>query len=113
MILQFIETTVFTKRWRELGLNDDDLLGLQKCLMENPTAGDIIIGSGGARKMRFALPHKGKSGGARIIYVDVLHDRQIHLLLCYAKAKQETLSNEQKHLLRAVIKAIKEERRYG
>ena len=109
MVLQFVETTTFTKRWNRLGLDEDDLLALQKRLMDNPMAGDIIIGTGGARKIRFALPHKGKSSGARVIYVDVLHDKQIHLLMCYAKAKQEALTDEQKHQLRTIIKAIREE----
>ena len=108
MILQFVETTVFTRLWEKLGLNDDDLRLLQKQLIKSPSEGELIVGTGGARKIRFALPHKGKSGGARVIYVDVLHDKQIHLLLCYAKAKQENLSPEQKIQLKAIIKVIKE-----
>lgn len=113
MVLQFVETTIFTKLWNELGLTQDDLLELQMRLMESPTSGDLIVGTGGARKIRFALRHKGKSGGARIIYVDILHDKQIHLLLCYTKAKKETLTDDQKKQLKAVIKAIKEEGRHG
>lgn len=105
---QFVETSIFVKRWKELQLDDDDLLELQNYLMQNPSIGDIIVGTGGARKIRFALPHKGKSGGARVIYVDVLHAGQIHLLLCYAKARQENLTSEQKQQLKTFIKAIKE-----
>ena len=106
---QFIETNIFTKLWQELGLNDEDLLKLQNHLMKDPLVGDIIQGTGGARKIRFALPNKGKSGGARIIYVDVFQDKQIYLLLCYSKAKQENLSDEQKQQLKILIKAIKED----
>ena len=110
MVLQFVETSIFTKRWNGLGLDDDDLRLLQKQLMTNPLCGELIVGTGGARKIRFALPHKGKSGGARVIYVDVLQDKQVHLLLCYAKAKQENLADDQKKQLKAIIKAIKEDR---
>lgn len=113
MVLQFVETTIFTKRWNELRLTESDLLELQMRLMENPIAGDLIVGTGGARKVRFALQHKGKSGGARIIYVDILHDKQIHLLLCYTKAERETLTDDQKKQLKTVIKAIKEAGRHG
>jgi hypothetical protein len=95
-------------RWSELNLTDRDLLKLQDYLMKHPAVGDIIVGTGGARKTRFALPNKGKSGGARIIYVDVLHDKQIHLLLCYPKSKQNNLTHEQKQQLKAYIKTIKE-----
>lgn len=37
-------------------------------LIEHPYAGDVIPGSGGARKLRWAAKGKGKRGGARIIY---------------------------------------------
>ena len=105
---QFVETDIFSKRWKELNLDDDDLLKLQWHLAEYPDAGKVISGTNGARKIRFALPHKGKSGGARVIYVDVLHHKRIYLLLCYAKAKQENLTGEQKQLLSSLIKTIKE-----
>ena len=43
----------------------DDLLDF---LARRPKAGRIIEGTGGLRKVRFARPGKGKSGGARVIY---------------------------------------------
>ena len=113
MVRQFVETTVFTKRWIEIGLDDDDLFALQKYLVKIPSAGDVIPGSGGARKLRFALPNKGKSSGARIIYVYVVQDEQIHLLLCYTKSKQETLTEIQKQQLKKLIKTIKEGKKNG
>jgi hypothetical protein len=36
--------------------------------MEQPDAGDIIPGSGGCRKLRWAAKGHGKRGGARVIY---------------------------------------------
>lgn len=39
----------------------EDLLG------RNPQAGEEIVGTGGCRKLRFARPGKGKSGGYRVI----------------------------------------------
>ena len=61
----FLETKIFMKRWRELELDDDDLLELQEFILKNPDAGDIIQGAGGLSKLRFALPGTGKSGGIR------------------------------------------------
>lgn len=72
MVRKFIETNAFTKRWNEMGLSDDDLLGLQNHIMKNTNAGNVIVGTGGARKIRYGLPQKGKSGGARVIYVDMI-----------------------------------------
>ena len=109
MVRQFVETTIFTKHWNEMGLNDDDLSELQSHIMRNPQAGDVIAGTGGARKIRYALPHKGKSGGARMIYVDIVHKKHTHLLLCYPKGKQEDLTEEQKKLVRQLTRILKGE----
>jgi len=86
-----------------------DLLELQSHIMKNTYAGDVIIGTGGARKIRYALPHKGKSGGARVIYVDIVYKKHTHLLLCYPKGKQEDLTEEQKKLVKQLTRALKGE----
>jgi len=61
---EFISTSIFDKRWDNLNLSDDDLRDLQNYIMKDPSAGDIIVGTGGAKKTRYALPGKGKSSGA-------------------------------------------------
>jgi len=81
--------------------------------LEHPSDGKLLVGASGARKIRFALPHKGKSGGVRVIYVDVIHDKEIHLLLCYAKSQQESLTAEQTQQLKAYIEIIKGEKPNG
>jgi mRNA-degrading endonuclease RelE of RelBE toxin-antitoxin system len=63
----FIETKLFT-RLADEELSDDELARLQGYLNENAEAGDIIRGSGGVRKMRWAAAGRGKRGGLRIIY---------------------------------------------
>ena len=50
-----------------MGLNDDNLKELEQELLKNPQLGDVIEGTGGARKLRIKLGNHGKSGGARII----------------------------------------------
>jgi len=96
MSREFIMTLVFDRLWNKQNLEDEDLLKLQIDLMTNPKIGDIIRGTGGARKMRFALHDTGKSGGIRIIYVDLTHKDQTYLLLCYPKSQQDDLTPEQK-----------------
>ena len=109
MTRQFIETTVFTRYWHDMGLNADDLLGLQSYIMKYGHASDVIPGTGGAKKIRYALPHKGKSGGARIIYVDIVQKEHTHLLLCYPKSKQDNLTPEQKKIILQLTKSLKGE----
>jgi len=56
----------------------------------NPEAGDLIKGSGGCRKVRWAASGRGKSGGARVIYFNV-SDQTIWLLIAYTKGKFDNL----------------------
>ena len=56
----FIELPIFKSRWEALGLNEKDLLRLQVELLAGPKAGDVMQGTGGVRKMRFAFEHRGK-----------------------------------------------------
>lgn len=61
----FIEVPMFTKKWKELGLTDENLRELQNILLENPKAGNAIQGTGGLRKIRIPLDQHGKRGGDR------------------------------------------------
>lgn len=67
----FIEVPLFTRKWKELGLTDENLRDLENILLENPKSGDIIQGTGGIRKIRIPVENKGKRGGGRAIYVDI------------------------------------------
>ena len=74
-------------------------------LARNPLAGDVIAGTGGVRKLRWALPGRGKSGGARVIYY--FHDERIPLFLldAYAKNQQDNFSHAQRNAYRKFVTA--------
>ena len=81
----------------------DDML---EFLAKRPKAGRVIQGTGGLRKVRIARRGKGKSGGTRVIYYYHNEDKPILLLLIYAKANQENLTDAQKAQLRKHVDAI-------
>jgi len=101
-LMEIIETPVFTKSIISL-LPDDEYKKLQHYLVCRPDAGTLIIGGGGLRKLRWALPRKGKSGGIRTIYYWNQADT-IYMLLCYPKNQQENLSPKELSILRTYIK---------
>lgn len=106
----FIHTESFRKCWKAMGLNDNDLSRLEKVLLENPKAGDVIEGTGGARKLRITLnDNRGKSDGGRVVYVDIFEKSKIYLLFAYPKNVQENLNTEQKKIIRNLIEAIEKE----
>lgn len=84
----------------------DDLL---EFLARRPKIGRIIQGTGGLRKVRFARPGKGKSGGTRVIYYYHDDSKPILLLLIYAKADQDNLTDAQKAHLKKHVNAIIDE----
>ena len=84
---------------------DDMLEFLARC----PKAGRIIQGTGGLRKVRFARPGQGKSGGTRVIYYYHNDAKPILLLLIYAKADQDNLTGAQKVQLKKHVETITDE----
>ncbi len=103
--MEFIETPVFTKLITEL-LPDDSYRLLQDDLAKNPQVGELIPAGGGIRKLRFALPGKGKRGSARLIYYWQTSKGRIYMLLAYTKVKKENLEPAQITILKALVKEL-------
>lgn len=104
----FILTPTFERTWAMLGLGDRELQALEEVLLNDPDAGDVIQHLAGARKVRIPLEGRGKSGGGRVIYVDVVLREEIYLLLAYPKNVQTDLTSEQRKTLKALVEQIKE-----
>lgn len=109
MTRTFVYTASFRRCWERMGLYDAQLNLLEQALLEDPKLGDVIEGTGGARKMRVQLRGRGKRGGGRVIYVDMFERKNLYLLFAYPKNVQEDLLPEQKKAICAMIEAIKEE----
>jgi hypothetical protein len=103
--MEFIETPTFTRLLADL-MTDDEYGGLQHILAEAPDRGNIIKGGGGIRKLRYALPGRGKSGDVRVIYYWIREDGQIYMLLIYPKSKKDTLTDRETALLREFVKEL-------
>ena len=109
MLRTFIEVPLFTKRWKEIGLNDDDLLVLQIMLLKDPASGPVMEGTGGIRKVRFPIENRGKSSSVRVCYTDFEEYEVTYLITAFTKNEQENLSASEKAVLKKLVKALKEE----
>ena len=87
----FIELPPF-ERHRQGYLNDENFRAFQKMLMDNPEAGDVIEGTGGLRKLRYADEKrgKGKRGGLRVIYSGGNQENSAGCLPCTTKTRWMT-----------------------
>lgn len=109
MIRTFIEVPLFTKRWKEIGLGDEELRSLQIILLKDPESGPVIEGTGGIRKVRFPLDNRGKRGSVRVCYTDFAEYEVTYLITAFTKNEKESLTNEKKGVLKKLVKALKDE----
>ncbi len=78
-------------------------------LLKNPDAGPVIEGTGGIRKLRFAFANRGKSGSARVCYVDFAEYGVTYLITVYQKSEKESLTAKEKAVLKQLVKTLAHE----
>jgi hypothetical protein len=102
--MEFIEAPAFTRHVADY-LNDDGYRELQAKLAANPELGDLMTGTGGFRKARWADARRGKGrrGGLRVIYYHFKSDSQVWLMTVYDKHEASDLTARQKKILRTVL----------
>lgn len=106
MTREFVWTTAFLSSWGRCGFENDDLVRLEDALLNDPKAGVVIRGTGGARKFRFEYEGRGKSGSTRVIYVDFEIGEKICGLAVYPKAAKDSLTQGEKNAIKKLIKEI-------
>ena len=101
-----VETLAFVAEARSLGLTDTERFEIISWMAENPTAGDPIEGTGGARKVRVAGKGKGKSGGYRVITFFSGADVPVFLLNVFSKNEKTNLTAKERAVLKTVLADI-------
>ena len=108
-------TVVETRRFAldaETLFSEESLAQLVTYLAFSPEAGDVIQGTGGFRKLRWASSGRGKRGGARVIYFYWVGSYVV-LTRAYAKNVKIDLTTEEKRALRQVASTLKGEKGNG
>lgn len=109
-----VETPEFLAATRKL-MDEAERMLLIDYLAYNSTAGDLVPGTGGVRKLRWALEGRGKRGGARVIYFYHDADMPLFALTAYAKNQRADLSqqdrNDFKRLTALLVETFKRRKR--
>lgn len=109
----FIQTTEFTKQWKNLGFDDEDLRQLELLILQHPDIGPVMEGTGGLRKMRFAYEGRGKSGSVRVCYVDFICLETVYLITDFPKNEKENLSKAERNEIKKRLSILLEELKKG
>jgi hypothetical protein len=107
-----VETPEFLRRVQGL-LTAAERSALINHLAANPDAGDVIPGTGGARKLRWAVRGKGKSGGVRVITFFSGPPVPVFVLTVFGKGEKINLSKSEQNALRKVLGELVAEYRKG
>jgi hypothetical protein len=102
-----VETPEFLSATRKL-LSKEARAELIEHLARNPEDGDIVQGTGGVRKLRWALEGRGKRGGARVIYFYHNAGMPLFALTAYAKNQRADLSQSDRSAFKALTRALVE-----
>ncbi len=105
--MEVVRTRAFEKSLKKLGASANDIAALEDDIAANPEAGDVIARLGGARKIRFAMKGRGKRGGGRAIYIAITLKGIVYLLLAYSKSEKTDLTSDDKQVLAAIIRELK------
>lgn len=99
-------TPTFERHAAAAGLDEDEIAAIVSTLAADPFAGDLIAGTGGARKVRFARAGAGKSGGYRTIHYFGGEDVPIFLLALIDKRERANLTKAERNELAAILPRI-------
>jgi hypothetical protein len=77
-------------------------------LARNPLAGDLIPGTGGVRKLRWALEGRGKRGGARVVYYYHSDAMPLFALTAFAKNERADLTQADRNDFRRLTALLAE-----
>ena len=108
-----VESPDFAAHAKAAGLDDGEVRRIIDHLAWRPDAGDVIPGTGGARKVRFAGRGKGKSGGYRVITFYSGAKLPVFLLAVFGKGAKVDLTPAERNELRRELAGLVEDYRSG
>jgi len=107
-----VETPEFAASARRV-LSDTERADLIDYLAATPGAGELMPGTGGARKLRWGAKGKGKRGGARVITYYGGPELPVFLMAVFAKGERANLTKAERNELREVLASLAVEYRKG
>lgn len=106
-----VETPTYLAQAKRAGVSAEELDAIAAYIAGNPTCGDLVPGTGGARKVRIAPSRRGKRGGYRVIHFFAAGDVPIFLLAIISKGQRADLTQGERNDLRRLLGGLAEDYR--
>ena len=106
MLITVAEVPEYIRRSAKL-LSESERNDVIDHVAANPKAGDLIQGTGGVRKLRWARSGRGKSGGVRVIYYFHSEVLPLYLLTVFGKGEKADLSQAERNELAKLAQVLK------
>lgn len=103
-----VETPAYLRRAKDVGMTEAEMTATVDQIAADPEFGDVIVGSGGCRKVRVAGRGKGKSGGYRVVTLFGGGDVPVFLLSVLSKGQDANFTDAQVAQMKVMAKAILE-----
>jgi hypothetical protein len=102
-----IETESYLRDAKDAGMAEDEREAAVDRVAADPESGDVMQGTGGARKLRLAGRGKGKSGGYRIVYYFGGGDIPVFLLTVFGKGEKANLTQGERNALKSLTAILR------
>lgn len=89
------------------GMTDAEKEKVVETVAADPEGGDLIVGSGGVRKVRIAGRGFGKSGGYRVATGFLGLERPVYLIWVLSKGKASNFTDEQIKVFRSLMERLR------
>ncbi|MGI8526473.1 MAG: type II toxin-antitoxin system RelE/ParE family toxin [Pseudolabrys sp.] len=108
-----IRTQIFLADAKAARLSEDQQQVMVAFIAADPLAGEILEGTGGVRKVRFARKGRGKSGAYRTVHYFAGDDVPVLLLALIDKGERANLSKAERNALRKELAGYADDYRAG
>lgn len=97
-----IETSAYLSAAAEAGMSQGEMTAAVDMLSANPLAGEVMVATGGCRKVRLAGKGKGKSGGYRLVTF-YRSAKGVYLLTVFSKGDRANLTKAERNALKSLV----------
>jgi len=94
-----VETPTYLSAAEKL-FSEEERADIVLTVAADPECGEVMKGTGGFRKFRVARGGKGKSGGARVVYIQRDNTVPVFLIAVFPKNEKENLTKAERNALK-------------